>query len=143
MPPRTLSILVLTLALFGCASPRTLSEPNLYERLGSLPAIETVVDHFVANIEADARIRGFFARANRPKMKRWLAEFFCVSTGGPCQYTGRDMKTVHLDMGLNDTHFNALVEDLVKALDKSGVSAREKDDLLALLAPMRGVIVTR
>lgn len=143
MPVRTLALLLLALGLAACSSTRSLSQASLYERLGSMPTIEMVVDDFVANVTADPRINGFFAHTNRPKMKRWLSEFFCVSTGGPCLYTGRNMKESHIDMGVNDAHFNALVEDLVKALDKSSVPPREKNELLGLLGPMRGDIVTR
>jgi hemoglobin len=135
--------LFLLLALFGCASPRTLAPASLYERLGSLPAIEAVVEDFVANVDSDPRINAFFAQSHKPKMKRWLAEFFCVSTGGPCTYSGRPMKSGHRDMAINEAHFNALVEDLVKSLDKFRVPVREKQELLTLLVGLKSDIVTR
>ena len=61
--------------------------------------------------------------------------------GQPCQYTGKDMKTAHKGMGITDADFNALVEDLVKALDKFNVGATEKNELLGKLGPMKGDIV--
>lgn len=135
--------LILLLALVGCASPRTLAPASLYERLGSLPAIEVVVEDFVANVDADPRINAFFAHSHKPKMKRWLAEFFCVATGGPCQYSGRPMKSGHRDMGITEADFTALVEDLIRALDKRRVPADEKQELLTLLGKLKGDIVTR
>jgi hemoglobin len=53
------------------------------------------------------------------------------------------MKTAHAGMGLTNADFDALVEDLVKALDAAGVQQKEKDDLLAILGPMRADIVTK
>ena len=115
----------------------------LYDRLGGKPAITAVVDDFVANVAADTRINGFFAKTDIPRLKTLLVEQICAGSGGPCTYTGRDMKTAHANMGVNDADFGALVEDLVKTLDKFKVPQREKDELLAILGPMKADIVTR
>ncbi len=115
----------------------------LYDRLGGKPAITAVVDDFVANVAADARINDFFAKTDIPRLKTLLVEQICAGSGGPCTYTGRDMKTAHADMGVNDAHFGALVEDLVKTLDKFKVPQREKDELLGVLGPMKPDIVAR
>lgn len=137
--------LVGVLALAACASqaPTTAQSTSLYERLGGQPAINAVVDDFVANVAADQRINRFFANANVPRLKRLLAEQICAGAGGPCTYTGRDMKMTHAGMGVGDQDFNALVEDLIKSLDKYKVPTKEQQELLALLGPMRKDIVTR
>lgn len=140
---RYLSLALAALCLAGCATHRVLAPATLYERLGSMPAIEALVEDFVAQVEADGRINGFFAQSNRPRLKRWLAEFLCVSTGGPCKYTGRPMGEGHRDMGITGADFTALVEDLVKSMDRLGVPAQERQELLALLGPMRADIVSR
>jgi hemoglobin len=116
---------------------------SLYERLGGQPAIVAVVDDFVANVAADRRINRFFANANIGRLKARLVEQICQGTGGPCTYTGGDMRSVHAGMGIQDKHFNALVEDLGKSLNKFKVSPREQKQLVAILAPMRKDIVTR
>lgn len=133
--------LVATLALGGCAGAMTQSEPSLYQRLGGKPAIVAVVDDFVGNVAADKRINGYFANTNIPRLKQLLVEQICAGTGGPCQYTGRDMRTAHAGMGVDDAAFGALVEDLVKTLDKFKVPAKEKGELLAILGPMKSDIV--
>lgn len=134
--------LVLT-ACFTQSPPTHTTAPTLYERLGGQPAINAVVDDFVANVAADKRINRFFANADVPRLKRLLGEQICAGAGGPCTYTGRDMKTAHTGMGVTDQHFDALVEDLVKSLDKYQVPTKEQQELLALLGPMRKDIVTR
>ena len=121
---------------------------TLYDRLGGTTAIASVVDGFVANVAADARINKFFTRvasdtAAMREFKQKLVDQICQGTGGPCTYTGKDMKTAHLGMGLTNADFDALVEDLVKALDAAGVPQAEKDELLAVLGPMRTDIVTK
>ena len=130
----------LGLALAGCAE-RKMPEASLYDRLGGKPAIEAVVDQFVQNVAADDRINGFFASADIPGLKGKLVDQICQASGGPCTYAGKDMKAAHQGMGIKDEHFNALVEDLVAALDKFNVPEREKNELLGALGPMKGDIV--
>ena len=121
---------------------------SLYDRLGGTPAIASVVDGFVANVAADARINKFFTRVAKDtaamrEFKQKLVDQVCQGSGGPCTYTGKDMKTAHQGMGLTNADFDALVEDLVKALDSAGVPQKENDELLAILGPMRADIVTK
>lgn len=123
------------------AGSATAQTKTLYERLGGMSAITAVVDEFVANVAADTRINRYFVGVDIPRLKRLLVEQICQASGGPCQYTGRSMKESHMGMGLTDADFNALVEDLIMALDKFNVPEQEKNELLALLGPMRPEIV--
>jgi hemoglobin len=140
---RVVAVLAVCISLFGCASYAQQQQATLYERLGGKPAITAVVDDFVGNVAADKRINGFFAKTDIPRLKQMLVDQICAGTGGPCTYSGRDMRSAHAGMGVADAHFNALVEDLVKTLDKFKVPQREKDELLAVLGPMKIDIVTR
>ncbi len=115
--------------------------PALYERLGGLPAITAVVDTFVANVAADTRINAFFGGVDIPNLKRLLVEQICQATGGPCTYTGRSMRAAHTGMNITNPQFDALVEDLVRALDTFRVPEREKSELLTALGGMRREIV--
>ena len=119
---------------------------SLYNRLGGKQAITKVVDDFVANVAADQRINGLFAKtaADPKRMKTFkghLVDQICEAAGGPCKYKGMDMKTAHQGMNIKESDFNALVEDLVKALDKNKVGQKEKDELLGALGGMKGQIV--
>ena len=137
-----LLLLVLTA---GCASmsQQSMADRSLYERLGGKDAITAVVDDFVTRVAADKRINSFFAKANVPRLKMMLVDQICEATGGPCKYTGRDMKTAHKGMGLTNADFDALVGDLVATLDKFKVGDREKQELLSALGPMRKDIVEK
>src|SRR2546428_13565024 len=115
---------------------------TLYDRLGGRGAITAVVDDFVGRVAADKRINGKFALANIPRLKMLLVEQICAASGGPCTYTGRDMKTAHAGLGITGAQFYALVEDLGATLDKFKGPAREKNQLLSVLGPMKSDIVT-
>lgn len=133
--------------LMGCAAqgkPREI-DPNasLYERLGGKAAIEAVVVDFYDNVARDERINGFFIGADANEVNRLLTEQICEATGGPCKYTGRDMISVHTGMNITEAQFNALVEDLVRSLNKFNVPAREQNELLKLLGSMKGDIIDR
>jgi hemoglobin len=123
-------------------------EKSLYDRLGGKPAIMAVVDEFVGRVAADKRINGYFgAAASDPArmaaFKGNLVDQICQAAGGPCKYMGRDMKTAHMGMGITSAQFDALVEDLVGALDKFKVGKTEKDQLLGALGPMKADIVEK
>jgi hemoglobin len=116
---------------------------SLYDRLGGKAAITAVVDEFVARVAADMRINAFFAHTDIAKLKMNLVNQICEASGGPCKYTGRSMKEAHMGMGVATADFNALVEDLVGALDKFKVGEKEKGELLGVLGPMKSDIVEK
>ena len=123
-------------------------QKSLYDRLGGKAAITAVVDEFVGRVAADGRINHFFAAtASNPSQlaafKGKLVDQICQAAGGPCRYTGKDMKSAHRGMGITAADFNALVEDLVGALDAFKVAKADKDQLLAVLGPMQGAIVEK
>lgn len=125
---------------------KTGADKSLYERLGGKPAIVAVVNQFVDNVAHDDRINKFFATTaadpkRLQKFKNNLVDQVCQASGGPCKYKGKDMKTAHQGMGITDADFNALVEDLVAALNKFNVGDTEKNELLGVLGPMRPQIV--
>jgi hemoglobin len=145
------SLAALTLiACVSLASYIVAAQPpsTLYERLGGKPAITAVVDEFVGRVAADKRINGFFAGvASNPErlaeFKAKLTDQICEASGGPCKYTGKDMKSAHAGMGITAADFNALVEDLVGALDKYKVAPEDKQTLLEVLGLMKKDIVEK
>lgn len=140
--------LLLAGALFFTACKKTEEEApkSLYVRLGGNAAITGVIDQFITNVAGDTRINIFFAdaaadpaRLNRLKLN--LVNQVGMATGGPEKYSGLDMKTAHKGMNIQDADFNALVDDLSKALDKFSVPTTEKTELLTALAGLKGDIV--
>ena len=116
---------------------------TLYDRLGKRDAIALVVKDFVEQrVAKDNRINAFFANADIPGLEAKLIDQICQASGGPCTYTGKDMKTAHVGMNIKDADFNALVEDLKASLDHFKVPAKEQQELIGALAPMHDAIVT-
>lgn len=150
---RGMRMLVLgTLGLAACATMAP--PPTLYERFSAVDgagiprkgrdAISVVVDRFVANMVADARVNARFKALKPPAVAKFtsnLSDQICQAAGGPCSYYGRDMKDAHKGMGVTEAEWSATVENLGKALDQAKVGEREKKELLAALGPMKGDIV--
>ena len=121
---------------------KTTKPKTLYDRLGGKKGITAIVDDFVANVGKDERVSSFFAAttADPQRMTHFksnLVDQICQASGGPCKYTGKDMKTAHEGMGIKTEHFNAVVEDLTAALDKHKVATDDKNQLLGVLGPMK------
>ena len=121
---------------------------TLYERLGGQPAITAVASELVDSILADSRVNKWFAHAasspaNAAAYKAKLAEFLCQSTQGPCKYQGLNMTAAHKDRAITGEAFDAVVQDLIAVLDKLKVPAKEKGEVLAMLGPLKNVIVQK
>jgi hemoglobin len=125
----------------GGGGGETAKKAPLFDRLGGLDGISKVIDMFIANVVADERVNARFKDADAARLRQMLIDQVCEATGGPCKYTGKDMKTAHAGMNLTDDEFGAVVEDLVKALDAAGVPEAEKSELLGALGSMKGDIV--
>jgi hemoglobin len=136
-------LMVVALVAMGCASMDggMAAKKPLYDRLGGKGAIQAVVDDFIANVAADARINKRFANADIPRLKTKLVEQICEASGGPCKYTGATMIDAHRGMNITDAEFTALVEALVKSLDTFKVPSQEKTELLTALGGMKSQIV--
>ena len=138
---------LLAVAASGCAGggeKKTAVVPvkkPLFDRLGGKPAITAVVEEFVTRVGADNKINARFANTDLNHLKAMLVEQICEASGGPCKYTGRDMKTAHTGMKITEEEWNALVGDLKGALDKFKVPAAEQNDLIGAIAPMKPSVV--
>jgi hemoglobin len=139
---KMMSMVVAVAATWTLSSATSFAaDASLYERLGGQGAIQAVVTKFIGNVGADKRINKYFATTDLKNLNKLLVEQVCAASGGPCTYSGRDMKTTHKGMKVTTAAFNALVEDLVSALDTFNVPKKEKDELIGVLAPMKSDIV--
>jgi hemoglobin len=128
--------------LVGCAgTERMPAGKSLYDRLGEKPSIPAVFDQSLATVVADTRINGLFATTDIRKLKGHFVDQGCMATGGPCTYSGCEMKTIHAGKKTSNRDFEALVEDLVKTLDTFKGPAQEKGEFLSFLGPMKRDIV--
>jgi hemoglobin len=134
-------------ALAGCQhSP----PPSLYDRLGGDPKISQIASDLVDTTLADPKVN--FTRKgteqqwqatpdNVDKLKSHLTEYLEAVAGGRELYEGRDMKSVHAGMGINNHEFDAFVADLNKTLASNKVPPAETSELLSAIEKTRGQIV--
>ncbi len=145
MPTMNLKTLALAallsgLLLTGCSTPPKES-PTLYQQLGGKAGISAITDGFLNNLASDVRIVHFFSDTDIPHFHDMLVQQFCAVSGGPCEYGGKSMLEAHKDRHITDADFNALVEDLEKAMDDLHVAQPVQNRFLAQLVPMHGDIV--
>jgi len=145
------------LAMAGLAAASLVAAPALAQdtpapadaaaasNAGATPiaGIQRIIDDFIVRVTTDPRIKRRFETTNLPRLNLLLVQQICYLTGGPCAYTGRDMRTAHASLGLHNDDFNALAEDLQLSMDREGVAFTAQNQLLAKLAPMQRQIVTR
>jgi len=102
------------------------TEATLYERIGGEAAVNAAVELFYRKVLQDYRINRFFGKTNMEEQINKQKAFFTMAFGGPNTYTGGDMRSVHarlVKMGLNDSHFDAVMEHLGATLTELGVPA--------------------
>jgi hemoglobin len=141
-PTTTLAAIMTVLAISLPAHAQK-ADDSLYRDMGGLEVLTRVVDDTLALALADVRIKDTFKETDMKRLAKLITEQFCELSGGPCKYSGDPMKEVHQGLGLSNMQFNALVEDLQAAMDKSGIPSRTQNRLLALLAPMQRTVVTK
>jgi hemoglobin len=157
---KRLSIAICLLAVMAGAvwaqTPKNASAPgniataqdkkSLYARLGGYDAIALVVDDFIHRLATDKRFERFFSGFSEDSQKRLrqhILDQFCAAAGGPCVYTGREMRTVHKGLGISEADWDAAAKHLVAALDKYKVPEAEKNDLLAFVVTQKKDIVEK
>jgi len=157
---KRLSISLCLLAIMGSAvwaqTPKNTSTPgtmstvqdkkSLYARLGGYDAIALVVDDFITRLATDKRFEKFFtgfSDDSKKRLRQHILDQFCVAAGGPCVYTGRDMRTSHKGLGISEADWDAAAKHLVAALDKYKVQEAEKNDLLAFVVTQKKDIVEK
>jgi hemoglobin len=117
---------------------------SLYQRLGGYDAIAAVTDDFIGRMAADPQLAKFFAGHSDDSLARirqHVVDQLCAATGGPCVYTGRDMKTSHAGLGITKADWEAAVRHLVATFDKFQVPAAERQQVFAAIAPLEKEIV--
>ncbi|MEB0140717.1 MULTISPECIES: group 1 truncated hemoglobin [unclassified Undibacterium] len=115
----------------------------LYRGLGERAGIAAIIHDFLPLLVADPRISAAFVDADMERLGLMLTEQFCELSGGPCHYSGKNMSDTHSEMKISNAQFNALAEDLQTAMDKHDITSANQNKLLAKLAPMQRVIVSK
>lgn len=117
---------------------------TLYEKLGGEPAVNAAVDIFYRKVLNDERINHFFVNVDMEKQAVKQKAFLTMAFGGPHHYTGEDMRKGHahlVEQGLNDAHFDAVVENLGTTLTELNVPQALINDVVALCETTRNDVL--
>jgi hemoglobin len=133
---RTACILAtLTAGLFSASAGA--QDKTLYQRLGGYDAVAAVTD------EQEKRFFVGFSTDSKMRIRQLIVDLICKSTGGPCVYSGRDMKTAHAGAGITKSDWDRTLQIFGEVLNKFKVPEKEQKELAALLAPLEKDIVDK
>jgi hemoglobin len=111
---------------------------TLYDQLGGEAAIDIAVDKFYEKVLSDNRIKHFFDGIDMVKQKGHQKKFLTYAFGGLPEYTGRTMQKAHAklvnEQGLNESHFNAVAENLQSTLEELNIPKTLIDQAMAIAA---------
>jgi hemoglobin len=121
--------------------------PTLYDRLGGVYSIATVIDDFIDRVMSDPRLNAnpnvdeAHHKVPPAGFKYLVTEMLCQAAGGPQQYTGRSMKDAHRDMKITPGEWEAFMDDLAQTFQKFGVAPTEQAEVTAIVQSTYGDIV--
>ncbi len=139
---RTITVALIALPL--CSAAAGAQDKSLYQRLGGYDAIAAVSDEFIARLAADDQEKRFFiglSDDSKMRIRQHIVDFICKAAGGPCYYTGRDMKTAHAGSGVAKADWDRSLKIFGEVLNKFKVPEKEQHDVAALLKPLENDIV--
>lgn len=117
---------------------------SLYERLGGEAAVNAAVDIFYDKVLSDYRINRYFDKTDMSKQVAHLKAFMTVAFGGPNDYAGRSLRDGHarlVAMGLNDSHFDIVMEHLGATMQQLNVPAELIEEAAAIVESVRGEVL--
>jgi hemoglobin len=118
-----------------------MSEASLYERLGGEEKISAITADIFDNHVQNGKVSVRYQDSDRDRVIQVVTEFICAGTGGPQEYTGKDMLATHRGMNVNEEEYLAVVDDIMATLDKQQVGDREKQEMLMIAWSLKGEIL--
>ncbi len=143
---RILAFALCSLFAFSLLAKDQAEKKSLYQRLGGYDAIAAVTDDFLGRLASEKQFARFFGGASEDSMKKLrqhVVDQLCNATGGPCNYTGRDMRTSHKGLGITQSDWDVAVQHLVASLDKFKVPDAEKNEVLGAVSSLKKDIVEK
>jgi hemoglobin len=153
---RMMATLVVGFAIAASAAPFAFAAPpqqmgsqgaqSLYTRLGGYDALVAVTKDFIGRLATDPQLAKFFTGLNdtsKARVESHVIDFLCVATGGPCIYTGQDMKTAHTGLHITEADWNVSAGHLTETLNKFKVPQKEQSEVMSAIGGLKGDIVGR
>jgi len=138
-------LLATAIFIIALSAPSSAQE-TLYKRIGGFDAIAAVTYDFITRLATDKDLSRFFVGLSddsKGKVRNHIVDQLCMVTGGPCNYTGRDMKTTHKGLAITEKDWNTMATLFVETLNKFKVPKKEQDELLAIVSTTKKDIVEK
>jgi hemoglobin len=148
----TIAIILIAFVTVGYTSlnstPSTIPSTSLYERLGEEKGITELVDEVVEahlkNPIISARFAPYKDKPERlAKIKGHTVMFFCMGSGGPQKYAGRDLPSTHGGMNISATEYMAVVDDILMVCENRKIDEQSRKDVLAILWSLKDAIMAK
>ncbi|MEO6031340.1 MAG: group 1 truncated hemoglobin [Burkholderiaceae bacterium] len=114
---------------------------SLYQRLGSAEGITAIVDDVLDRHAVNPLLAPRFGGKDLTNAKQVAAQFFCMGAGGPQRYEGRDLRSAHAGMNINEQELVAAMDDFVAAMQGHGVGATEINEVVAILYSLKAEVL--
>jgi hemoglobin len=131
---KKMTFVLLCFYLVACSTGPQL-EPSLYDALGQYEGIENITHQLILNIAKDARVKSRYKGVNMSHFKKGMSDYVCALVKGPCEYKGDNMYIVHSGYQYTNTEFNAIVDNLILAMEQQKIPVTTQNRLLVLMAP--------
>lgn len=130
------------------AGMNAVTKKSLFERVGGMKALEAFADKFVDALAKHPPLQGNAnivnaMKADQSRHKKLLAEWFCEQTGGPCKYSGREMKSTHAPLKMTATEWTSIRGLFIRTLKELGVQKPERMELGLIAAKQKKNIVSQ
>ena len=124
------------------------TEKSLYERLGGANGIAALVDDIVDNHFKNPAVKARYIHLQEDpeqltKVRQHTINFLSAGSGGPEEYTGRDMETTHRGMNISEAEFMAVLDDILAAMDKHNYDEQTRKDVLAISYSLKDQMIRK
>lgn len=133
----SLSLLCFSVGSFADAA----KGPSLFDRMGGEKVARKIVADTWANHTSNPIVKNRFANSDGAYVKQKVYEIFAMATGADVKYTGKPMADTHATMNISEAEFNAVVDDVMSALEKNKIAKQEQNEVLAILWSVRPAVV--
>jgi hemoglobin len=142
LPRRScVSVVFAATSMLVAAVSNASAHESLYARMGGHRVVAAFVSDTIDQVVADPRLNSSFRDVDTNRVKRELTTYICRIAGGGCKYTGVPIREVHANLGITQAQFFGLVQIMRRDMRLHHVGLRERNQLLALLAPLEPKVV--
>ena len=115
---------------------------SLYERLGRKEGVTRITRDLIGLHLANPMVKTRYENVgDMERVERRVIEFFCAGAGGPETYTGKDMVATHKGMNISEQEFVAVIDDAMAALEKNGIDAPTRGEVLGILWSLKNEVI--